>query len=170
MFTRLRPSRKSDFGAYGAHSYHGSPLRRDWETNDWVDQVPLERFKNNLRTMVESILAPSEPGGKTPRVLLITPPPIDVQMLKEYGPRGGTDRSAEVTVEYAEAVMEIGREFAGPNINALDFHELLSVTAAASAENPSANSPISLREYSTDGLHLGPQVSSSWKFENRKYL
>ncbi|TGZ85737.1 SGNH hydrolase [Ascodesmis nigricans] len=126
----------------------------------FVHHVPLERFKQNLKKMVSSIIQYSsqQSNGTKTRILLVSPPPIDVEMLKQYGPRGGADRSAEVMVAYADAVLEVGQQLAKDHdVAVLDFHELLSVTATTQVVNPSASRPVSLREYSTDGLHLGPK-------------
>ncbi|KAI6841324.1 hypothetical protein KC340_g17135 [Hortaea werneckii] len=91
-------------------------------TGEPEQHVPLESFKANLRAMVTlPQLREHHPGGK---VLLITPPPVDERLCAQddagkgiFHPR----RTAETTALYAQAVRDVGAEFAGGDIAVLDL-------------------------------------------------
>jgi lysophospholipase L1-like esterase len=100
--------------------------------------VPLDKYKQNLKEMVSRIRAHGE--GK---ILFITPPPIDVEMLKVHHRRKGNDRDAEVTKGYARACVEAAGEL---GVGVVDFWEVVKSRAGT---NP--------RGWFTDGLHLGPK-------------
>ena len=55
-----------------------------------------------------------------PRLILIAPPPVDEHLRQESAPaarRGTTDRTAEATKAYADAVQELGSTLDIPVIN-----------------------------------------------------
>ena len=83
--------------------------------------VPLDEYVENLR----SIMAAATAAG-APRLLLITPPPLDEAgwhacCVRDYGVPKDADpnRSYENTKKYAEAVMRLGKE---TNTPTLDLH------------------------------------------------
>lgn len=99
-----------------------------------------------------------------PKVLLISPPPIDLNMLKVHHRLKGTDREAGVTREYADAVLEVGKALKSESpgsMEVLDFHTLL-FREASHDENAATDTPINLSKYLTDGLHMGPKVRVKW--------
>ena len=71
--------------------------------------VPLEFFKQNLI----DILKHSSVIAQKPRLILVTPPPVNEYQLEEWGLREGITkpvRTAEYTKRYADATREIGDE------------------------------------------------------------
>jgi len=80
-------------------------------------------------------------------------------MLGKYHHRKGTDRSFHVTAEYAAAaknvILELGSD--DSHLGVLDFHAVFSEKITDAPLN--GDGTPSLREYLTDGLHLGPKVS-----------
>ena len=71
--------------------------------------VPLEYFKQNLI----NIMKHSSVIAQKPRLILVTPPPVNEYQLEEWGLREGvtdTVRTAEYTKRYADATREIGDE------------------------------------------------------------
>lgn len=71
--------------------------------------VPLDEFKNNLK----AIMNHSSVVAQKPRIILITPPPVNEYRLEESDlVKGLTDprRTAEHTKKYADATREVGAE------------------------------------------------------------
>jgi hypothetical protein len=91
--------------------------------------------------------AQSEEG----RILIISPPTIDIPLLEKVG--AGDMRSSEVSAKYAATVMDVAREFErlDPTIGSLDFYHILEDKISADNEG-------SVKDYLSDGLHLGPKV------------
>ena len=86
-----------------------SALRLDTPENQ---HVPLSGYKQNLKAIIND----STVKIHSPRILLITPPPIDEYKLDAGGLSGS--RKAEITKQYAEACCEVGTE---ENVAVLDL-------------------------------------------------
>lgn len=99
--------------------------------------------------------------SKNSRILIVTPPPIDREMLKVYHRRAGADRSFAVTAEYAAAAKAVGQEYNDGNdsrVSTLDYYGVLLESCSGEAGVNKDETP-NLRGYFTDGLHLGPKAS-----------
>lgn len=71
--------------------------------------VPLDSYKQNLR----GILQHRSVTTQRPRLILVTPPPIDEYSLEASDTakgRLGVGRKAEYTMLYAEACKEVGQD------------------------------------------------------------
>ncbi|KAJ9639521.1 hypothetical protein H2199_006556 [Coniosporium tulheliwenetii] len=73
--------------------------------------VPLDDFKKNLRQLLQHEVVKAH----NPRLILITPPPVDEYQLEIADKAKGYDtslqrRTAERTKSYADAAYEVGRE------------------------------------------------------------
>ncbi|KAG6384052.1 hypothetical protein SASPL_156152 [Salvia splendens] len=124
------------FGANDAALLEGTGKRQ---------HVPLEEYKENLRKMVQHI---RDCSPKT-LVVLITPPPIDLDGRREYarsmyGDKASkvADRTNEVTGTYAEQCVAIAKELGLPSIN------LWSKMQETNGWQ---------RTFLSDGLHLTPK-------------
>jgi len=76
---------------------------------EWNQHVPLARFKKNLLSIIHHPLVTAH----TPKIILLTPPPVEETVLTEQlraedSPEG--IRKAKDAAEYAEAVREVGKE------------------------------------------------------------
>jgi len=94
--------------------------------------VPLDQFKTNLKAIVNhsSIVA------QKPRIILITPPPVNEYRLEESDlVKGLTDprRTAEHTKKYADATREVGAEL---SVVVLDIWSLFMAKAGWKAGEP----------------------------------
>ncbi|XP_006458519.1 hypothetical protein AGABI2DRAFT_190796 [Agaricus bisporus var. bisporus H97] len=110
--------------------------------------VPLERFKENLRKMVQMVKSPnSEFFSPGTRVILLTPPPVNTHQrradLESRNPPLALDRLFETTRSYAEAVLEIGNE---QDVTTVDVWTL--IWEAANRDEAV------LDQFLVDGLHL----------------
>ncbi|TFK27381.1 GDSL Lipase/Acylhydrolase [Coprinopsis marcescibilis] len=110
--------------------------------------VPLEKFKDNLRRMVDLVHSPSSPFySPDTRVILITAPPVNTIKrkadLESRDPPVELDRLFDVTKAYAEAVLEIARE-----------KDVGVVDAWAPMWEGSGRDERELSKYLGDGLHL----------------
>lgn len=81
--------------------------------------VPLEDFKKNLQQLLQHEAVKAH----NPRLILITPPPVDEYQLEMADKAKGYDmslqrRTAERTKSYADAARNVGREL---NIAVLDI-------------------------------------------------
>ncbi|PIN23533.1 Isoamyl acetate-hydrolyzing esterase [Handroanthus impetiginosus] len=107
--------------------------------------VPLEEYRDNLRKMVQHI----KNWSPNTLVVLITPPPIDLQGRREYarslcGDKASElpDRTNEVTGIYAEQCVSLAREFGLPLIN---LWSKMQETVGWQ------------KKFLSDGLHLTPE-------------
>ncbi|EAU88240.2 GDSL Lipase/Acylhydrolase [Coprinopsis cinerea okayama7 len=110
--------------------------------------VPLNKFKANLREMVDLVHSPNSPYyAPHTRIILITPPPVNTHTrkadLESRDPPVELDRLFDVTKEYASAVMEIARE---KNVAVVDAWTPLWKGAGEGEK--------ALSKYLPDGLHL----------------
>jgi lysophospholipase L1-like esterase len=115
--------------------------------------VPIERYKDNLTTMVNMIKdTNSEYYNPSIRLVLITPPPVDEVKWKERCENQGDElnRTNENARLYGEVVKQIAREH---GIVAIDvWSHFMSLDRH-------------LSEFQVDGLHLndkGNQVRKGW--------
>lgn len=100
-----------------------APLRKQ-SASASRQHVPLDEYVDNLRSIVRAIRAT---GDGSARVLLITPPPVDVEKWHTHciATYPGYDKDAEpnrafaVTQSYAEACAKLGAEMRTPT---LDLH------------------------------------------------
>lgn len=108
--------------------------------------VPLDRYKSNLKTMVDMIKTSSSPYyNPNLRLLLITPPPLNESQYLERCKENGSplDRTSDNTRQYAETVIEFGNEHSIPVVN---IWNVLTEKAKEHSEG--------LSYFSFDGLHL----------------
>lgn len=110
--------------------------------------VPMERFKDNLRSMVKMVKSPeSEHYSPWTRVILLTPPPVNTHQrladLQSRNPPLALDRLFDTTRSYARAVQEIGDE---EDVAVVDVWTLIWDAAG--------RDEASLSQYTNDGLHL----------------
>ena len=121
----------------------------------WADgggaQVPLTRFVANLSEMITMVTNPTSPwySPKT-RIILITPPPLEPTAWAAHcasrDPPGELDRHQNVVIEYAEAVIQVGK---AQSVPVIDLWTTLWVKAGRKEEG--------LAPYLSDGLHLNAE-------------
>ncbi|KAL3457292.1 GDSL Lipase/Acylhydrolase family protein [Aspergillus heterothallicus] len=71
--------------------------------------VPLDTYKDNLRRIVQHPVV----RAQNPRILLLTPPPVNQYQLEPFDAAEGVphpSRTAARTRKYAEAVVQVGGE------------------------------------------------------------
>lgn len=71
--------------------------------------MPLNEYKQNLRDIMQHPTVTAQ----HPRIILMTPPPVDEYKLEEHNIVQGLEdpsRTAEYTKKYADACREIGEE------------------------------------------------------------
>ncbi|CCA70635.1 hypothetical protein PIIN_04571 [Serendipita indica DSM 11827] len=110
--------------------------------------VPLDKYQQNLTWMVQALRTPSsEYYAPWTRIILLTPPPIQVdawaQHIAERDPPKDMDRTWENTKAYADAAKEVARELRVPVVDAWD-----AIWKAAGEET------LGLTRFLSDGLHL----------------
>ena len=112
-----------------------SALRRDGPENQ---HVPLNDYKQNLKAII------NDPTVKihSPRILLITLPPIDEYKL-DAGWLPGS-RKAEITKQYAEACCEVG---ADENVEVLDLWTEMIKETVGSIDQPGVPGSKKLPEF-----------------------
>ncbi|KAK4479345.1 hypothetical protein RD792_014857 [Penstemon davidsonii] len=106
--------------------------------------VPIEEYKDNLRKIVRHI----KNNSPDTLIVLITPPPIDLQGRREharslYGDKASTvpDRTNEESGLYAEQCVSLAKELGLPSIN---LWSKMQETE-------------DWQKFLSDGLHLTPQ-------------
>lgn len=105
--------------------------------------LPIERYKENLNTMISMIRSPDSPYYNPQlRIMLVTPPPVNESQWKQRCEDKGDpmNRTAENAKRFAHAVRTLGEE---RDVVVADFWTRLM-------ERGGNN----LSEFSTDGLHL----------------
>ncbi|OBZ84249.1 Isoamyl acetate-hydrolyzing esterase 1 [Choanephora cucurbitarum] len=107
--------------------------------------VPLDRYKTNLKTMIDLVKDPaSDFYNPKMRLILITPPPVnEVQWVEHCKERGEElNRFNHLAQEYAECVVGLGKEVQVPVVN------LWSIIMDKVKQGSD------LSEFFVDGLHL----------------
>jgi lysophospholipase L1-like esterase len=124
--------------------------------------VPLPVYKNNLKTIVThpSVVA------HHPKIILLTPPPIDEVRQEETDASKGNPlcRRANTTAKYAEAVRQVGAEVGG-DLLVLDLWTTIMEEALKKTPSHDSNGAIlgskelgsskALNALLPDGLHFG---------------
>ncbi|KAL7939047.1 SGNH hydrolase [Trichoderma chlorosporum] len=125
--------------------------------------VPLETYKENLNTIVND----ARIRAHNPKILLVTPPPVDEIKLKGLDMAQGhaqAIRSSKVSASYAEKVREVARE--NPGVILVDLWQAIMGEAISMAPGdyhpggPWLGSPESGKQGGLDvllpdGLHMG---------------
>lgn len=129
-------------------------------TSQPAQHVPLEQFKANLKNVIAHPLVKAH----SPRIVLITPPPIEERMCDETDRAKGiyeVRRTAEVTSRYAAAVREVSKEM---NVALLDIWTIFMRRVGWKVGNPLIGSKTLEQDFETglptlleDGLHLTAQ-------------
>ncbi|KAJ1663300.1 isoamyl acetate-hydrolyzing esterase [Coemansia sp. RSA 1813] len=98
LLTILFGSNDAQFAPYNAH-------------------VPLDEFRTNIEFMVRTIASASY--LKSTRLVLITPPPLALELFARSQAKKGksVDRSNKVTRQYADAVRDVAREHNVPCVD-----------------------------------------------------
>lgn len=119
--------------------------------------VPLSQYSANLIKIITHPLVKAH----SPRIMLITPPPINeylqatLDMVKGYDP---PRRSADNTKRYADATREVGKDLGIPVLD-MWMACMLEAGWEPGEELPGSRalpeSPV-LQELLHDGLHLSP--------------
>ena len=115
--------------------------------------VPLDQFKNNLKAIL------THPGvvAQKPRLILITPPPVNEDRLEECDlVKGLTDprRTAEHTKKYADATCDVGAEL---GVVVFDIWSLFMAKAGWKAGEPLVGSKKVARNAILDKLLVDGQ-------------
>ena len=109
--------------------------------------VPLAEFTENISAMIRIL----KRGNS--QIVLITPPPVDEDLLTEYNVKKGksiiTDRSNDNTYNYALAVKDIARKY---NLPVVDLWNVLK------------GDTVERVRFLSDGLHLN-EVGNSILYE-----
>ncbi|KAJ5815661.1 Esterase SGNH hydrolase-type subgroup [Penicillium riverlandense] len=119
--------------------------------------VPLDQYKENLKKIIQ------HPATKAqnPRIILLTPPPVNEYQLEGFDASKGTphpSRTAAYTKLYAAAAREVGAELGVP---VADLWTAFMQTTGWQDGQPligSRDAPnnANLETLFTDGLHLTP--------------
>ena len=122
--------------------------------------VPLDEYKQNIRDIVQhpSITA------QNPRLILITPPPVDEYKLEESGlVKRSTDpqRTAEHTKKYADACRQTGEELGVP---VLDIWSIMMAEAGWKKGQPLVGSKKVSRNDVLDHLLVDGELNSGLAF------
>lgn len=110
--------------------------------------LPIDRFKQNLDTMISMIKSPDSPHYNPQLgIMLVTPPPVNESQWKQRCDEKGDpmNRTAENAKLFAHAVRTLGEE---RGVVVADFWSRLMKRAGGDGGDNK------LSEFSTDGLHL----------------
>lgn len=121
--------------------------------------VPLEKYKKNLRDILEH----SSVVAQKPRLILLTPPPVNEYQLEEDDLVWGMkdpQRSAEHTKKYADACRQVGAEV---GVVVLDVWSIFMAKAGWKEGEPLIGSKKIARnqvldKMLRDGLHFRPDA------------
>jgi lysophospholipase L1-like esterase len=124
--------------------------------------LPLEKYSENMKYYVRSILSPSsEYYQPHAYILLLTPPPLVEKMREEaklqYPPEQRTpaDRSLDNTKRYRDEIIKIGAEFKRTNPEFADKLRVIDTWAPLiAAAGGDVRDEEAMRRFFTDGLHM----------------
>ena len=83
------------------------------------DATPVQRFRENIESILDAVAAHRNPDGSTPRVLLATIPPVPVEVAGHFDAAS----RARVAAEINPAIREIGER---RRIPLVDNHRLFA--------------------------------------------
>ncbi|KAH8594464.1 GDSL Lipase/Acylhydrolase family protein-like protein [Bisporella sp. PMI_857] len=137
---------------FGANDANKNPI--------WKQYVPLDRFKQNLRDIIDH----PRVQAHSPKIILLTPPPVEETMLLEIIPDEMESKViplAKDAVLYAQAVREVGTEKGVPVVDVWgafmkqvgDVSDLVNNTSALPGSRELGRNEV-LKEFLSDGLHL----------------
>ncbi|KAF9923058.1 hypothetical protein FBU30_006847 [Linnemannia zychae] len=113
--------------------------------------VPLPAYKDNLRTIINSIRFPDSPNySPDTQIVLVTPAPVSDEMwgASLAAVNLPMDRSNNITQEYAQACVEVGKELHVPIV---DLWSSIDCQVQGTCDLNESNI---LQDYFMDGLHL----------------
>lgn len=113
--------------------------------------VALDAYKDNLRAIVNSIRFPESPNySPHTNVILVTPAPVDDIMWEASltAVNQTLNRSNNVTKEYAQACVEVGKAL---DIPVVDLWSEIHCQVEGTCELHESDQ---LQDYLMDGLHL----------------
>jgi lysophospholipase L1-like esterase len=119
--------------------------------------VPLERYKQNLRKMIDMVHSPSSPTySPETRIILICPSPVDIPLwtARCESENKVMDKDKESTERYAKACLELGQEYQSKNGQQPSQHHQLHVIDAWTLVTEQLGKGPSI-DYLRDGVHLG---------------
>ncbi|CAB4473795.1 SGNH hydrolase [Rhizophagus irregularis] len=107
-----------------------------------VQHVSLEKYKENLKQMINIIKDPDSPyHSPETRILLVTPPPLNEEARVKH--KGLKDRKSDVTAKYAQACVDLANEL---NVPVLNLWKLM--TDKVTLTN------VTLNDLLSDGIHF----------------
>lgn len=126
-----------------------------WGANDATlpirtQSLPIERFKANLRSMVDLLRSENSPHySPSTEIIILSCPPVAIAQRAEdverkWGPGIPLDREAERTKQFADAAQEVALE------SKTGFVDVFGEIMRAAGPDPEEG----LRKYLSDGLHL----------------
>jgi lysophospholipase L1-like esterase len=127
--------------------------------------IPIEQYKHNLTKIVTHDLIKTH----NPKILLVTPPPLDEIRLTELDLAKGhktATRKASVSAAYSETAREVASEV--PGVILIDLHRaILDKAISLSTDFDPSGPPLgyaeggkrgALEQLVPDGLHLSGQA------------
>eukprot|EP00238_Polyblepharides_amylifera_P001976 CAMPEP_0196583312 /NCGR_PEP_ID=MMETSP1081-20130531/42957_1 /TAXON_ID=36882 /ORGANISM="Pyramimonas amylifera, Strain CCMP720" /LENGTH=244 /DNA_ID=CAMNT_0041904153 /DNA_START=188 /DNA_END=918 /DNA_ORIENTATION=+ len=147
--------------------------------------VPLEEFESNLAAMLDHLKGLRTRSGGPPKVLLMTPPPVDSDTwhmfrLENFDPppdeAAKMCRNDEFTKLYAVAVEELGKRTNTPTVNLYNMFKQQSDPQAMFCDGlhftPEGNGVVFAAVESTIAQHLPAFMPSqvSWDFPDFKEI
>ncbi|KAF9140012.1 hypothetical protein BGX30_007148 [Mortierella sp. GBA39] len=113
--------------------------------------VPLSAYKDNLRTLINTIRFPDSPNySPDTQIILVTPAPVDTEMWAASlaAINLPLDRSNNITQEYAHACVEVGEEL---HVPVVDLWSDIDCQVQGTCDLHESNR---LPDFLMDGLHL----------------
>ncbi|KAK1970350.1 GDSL-like Lipase/Acylhydrolase [Colletotrichum sublineola] len=130
-----------------------------------VQHVPLSDYKKNL----VKIVTHSNITGHNPRILLVTPPPIDEIRVTELDLAAGhpkSQRTSKISAEYTQAARDVAAEV--PGVVLVDLWQALMDRAVSMTPGYEAGGPLlgtpelgergGLADLLPDGLHMSGEA------------
>ncbi|KAG0255234.1 hypothetical protein BG011_005272 [Mortierella polycephala] len=124
--------------------------------------VDLERYEQNLRTLIDTVHSPTSPTySPETRIIVICPPTIDEDRwaIRRKGQGLMMDRDKDVTKQYAETCLRVAKEYEGKNdqrqspqhsqVDVIDTWGLMTEQIESGKRT--------LGDYLRDGLHLASE-------------
>ncbi|KAG0051373.1 hypothetical protein BGZ83_003839 [Gryganskiella cystojenkinii] len=133
--------------------------------------VNLDRYVQNLRSLIGMVHDPESPTyAPHVRIILIGPPPIDEERwaIRRKERSMAMDRDKDVTRQYADAFLKVGREYQQKNeMSELHQVDVIDTWGLMTAEVHAGRR--TLNDYLRDGLHLASE-GNNVIFEQIMYI
>ncbi|KAF9346702.1 hypothetical protein BGX34_003710 [Mortierella sp. NVP85] len=129
-----------------------------------LQHVELERYEQNIRTMIDMVHSPNSPTySPGTRIILICPGPVEESLWahRRKGQGRPMDRDKDVTKQYAALCLKVGQEYQAKNAQQASpqHHQVDVIDTWGLITAQVENGQQALTDYLRDGVHFTSEAN-----------